>query len=158
MWGECFLQSVINRFQAAKQQLVDPISREERTQQRKWVSACVENANILFWFIFRRSHGSGTVNREANSGQSARFILRLLRVISWWYAFVIFTCSCVNCSVSFVFRRRDIAVRNVLVASPDCVKLGDFGLSRYIEDEEYYKGWRRKHAGFVFHTYPCQNR
>uniref|UniRef100_A0A7N6FAF2 non-specific protein-tyrosine kinase n=1 Tax=Anabas testudineus TaxID=64144 RepID=A0A7N6FAF2_ANATE len=34
---------------------------------------------------------------------------------------------------------RDIAVRNVLVASPDCVKLGDFGLSRYIENEEYYK-------------------
>ncbi|XP_056150911.1 protein tyrosine kinase 2 beta, b [Lampris incognitus] len=34
---------------------------------------------------------------------------------------------------------RDIAVRNVLVASPDWVKLGDFGLSRYIEDEEYYK-------------------
>uniref|UniRef100_A0A8D3DLL2 non-specific protein-tyrosine kinase n=1 Tax=Scophthalmus maximus TaxID=52904 RepID=A0A8D3DLL2_SCOMX len=34
---------------------------------------------------------------------------------------------------------RDIAVRNVLVASPVCVKLGDFGLSRYIEDEEYYK-------------------
>ncbi|XP_023803083.1 protein-tyrosine kinase 2-beta-like, partial [Cyanistes caeruleus] len=33
----------------------------------------------------------------------------------------------------------DIAVRNVLVASPECVKLGDFGLSRYIEDEEYYK-------------------
>lgn len=35
---------------------------------------------------------------------------------------------------------RDIAVRNILVASPECVKLGDFGLSRYIEDEEYYKG------------------
>lgn len=35
---------------------------------------------------------------------------------------------------------RDIAVRNVLVASPDCVKLGDFGLSRYVEEEEYYKG------------------
>ncbi|XP_057199638.1 protein-tyrosine kinase 2-beta [Triplophysa rosa] len=34
---------------------------------------------------------------------------------------------------------RDIAVRNVLVAKPDCVKLGDFGLSRYIEQEEYYK-------------------
>uniref|UniRef100_A0A8C8ZH69 non-specific protein-tyrosine kinase n=1 Tax=Prolemur simus TaxID=1328070 RepID=A0A8C8ZH69_PROSS len=33
----------------------------------------------------------------------------------------------------------DIAVRNILVASPECVKLGDFGLSRYIEDEEYYK-------------------
>ncbi|XP_061481850.1 protein-tyrosine kinase 2-beta isoform X2 [Rhineura floridana] len=34
---------------------------------------------------------------------------------------------------------RDIAVRNVLVSSPECVKLGDFGLSRYIEDDEYYK-------------------
>ncbi|XP_075779436.1 protein-tyrosine kinase 2-beta isoform X3 [Pelodiscus sinensis] len=34
---------------------------------------------------------------------------------------------------------RDIAVRNILVASSDCVKLGDFGLSRYIEDDEYYK-------------------
>uniref|UniRef100_A0A8D2IYJ0 Protein-tyrosine kinase 2-beta n=1 Tax=Varanus komodoensis TaxID=61221 RepID=A0A8D2IYJ0_VARKO len=34
---------------------------------------------------------------------------------------------------------RDIAVRNVLVASPECIKLGDFGLSRYIEDDEYYK-------------------
>uniref|UniRef100_A0A673JYU5 non-specific protein-tyrosine kinase n=1 Tax=Sinocyclocheilus rhinocerous TaxID=307959 RepID=A0A673JYU5_9TELE len=37
------------------------------------------------------------------------------------------------------FSIRDIAVRNVLVAKPDCVKLGDFGLSRYIEEEEYYK-------------------
>ncbi|XP_019588685.1 protein-tyrosine kinase 2-beta isoform X2 [Rhinolophus sinicus] len=34
---------------------------------------------------------------------------------------------------------RDIAVRNILVASPECVKLGDFGLSRYIENEDYYK-------------------
>lgn len=34
---------------------------------------------------------------------------------------------------------RDIAARNILVASSECVKLGDFGLSRYIEDEEYYK-------------------
>ncbi|KAM9835955.1 protein-tyrosine kinase 2-beta-like [Aulostomus maculatus] len=33
---------------------------------------------------------------------------------------------------------RDIAVRNVLVASPEWVKLGDFGLSRYIDDD-YYK-------------------
>ncbi|KAK7893220.1 hypothetical protein WMY93_022372 [Mugilogobius chulae] len=35
--------------------------------------------------------------------------------------------------------RQDIAVRNILVASPQCVKLGDFGLSRYIDEHEYYK-------------------
>lgn len=40
---------------------------------------------------------------------------------------------------------RDIAVRNILVASPECVKLGDFGLSRYVDEEEYYKG-ADKHA------------
>ncbi|XP_042368831.1 protein-tyrosine kinase 2-beta-like [Plectropomus leopardus] len=34
---------------------------------------------------------------------------------------------------------RDIAVRNILVATPECVKLGDFGLSRYVEEQEYYK-------------------
>uniref|UniRef100_A0A672ZUG9 non-specific protein-tyrosine kinase n=1 Tax=Sphaeramia orbicularis TaxID=375764 RepID=A0A672ZUG9_9TELE len=37
---------------------------------------------------------------------------------------------------------RDIAVRNVLVASPECVKLGDFGLSRYIDEQEYYKAMK----------------
>lgn len=37
-------------------------------------------------------------------------------------------------------RCRDIAVRNILVASHECVKLGDFGLSRFVEEEEYYKG------------------
>lgn len=42
--------------------------------------------------------------------------------------------------MSLPLSSRDIAVRNILVASPECVKLGDFGLSRYIEDEEYYKG------------------
>lgn len=48
-----------------------------------------------------------------------------------------------TCSPSaFLSHHRDIAVRNILVAGPDCVKLGDFGLSRYIEDEEYYKGTR----------------
>lgn len=36
--------------------------------------------------------------------------------------------------------RRDIAARNVLVSSVDCVMLGDFGLSRYMEDSSYYKG------------------
>ncbi|KAK2718227.1 hypothetical protein QYM36_005520, partial [Artemia franciscana] len=34
---------------------------------------------------------------------------------------------------------RDIAARNVLVTAHDCVKLGDFGLSRWVEDENYYK-------------------
>uniref|UniRef100_A0A3Q3ADA4 non-specific protein-tyrosine kinase n=1 Tax=Kryptolebias marmoratus TaxID=37003 RepID=A0A3Q3ADA4_KRYMA len=34
---------------------------------------------------------------------------------------------------------RDIAVRNVLVASPESVRLGDFGLSRYVDEQEYYK-------------------
>ncbi|XP_061764548.1 focal adhesion kinase 1-like isoform X4 [Nerophis ophidion] len=42
------------------------------------------------------------------------------------------------------FVHRDIAARNVLVSSIDCVMLGDFGLSRYMEDSSYYKASKGK--------------
>ncbi|KAJ8386814.1 hypothetical protein AAFF_G00166090 [Aldrovandia affinis] len=42
------------------------------------------------------------------------------------------------------FVHRDIAARNVLVSTTDCVKLGDFGLSRYMEDSSYYKASKGK--------------
>ena len=38
------------------------------------------------------------------------------------------------------FVHRDIAARNVLVAEHKNVKLADFGLSRWVEDQSYYKG------------------
>ncbi|CAH1253593.1 PTK2 [Branchiostoma lanceolatum] len=42
------------------------------------------------------------------------------------------------------FVHRDIAARNVLVAAYDSVKLGDFGLSRWVEDQTYYKASKGK--------------
>ena len=36
---------------------------------------------------------------------------------------------------------RDVAARNILVVDPETVKLADFGLSRWIDEEQsYYKG------------------
>ncbi|BFY99904.1 hypothetical protein BsWGS_02939 [Bradybaena similaris] len=42
------------------------------------------------------------------------------------------------------FVHRDIAARNVLVSGHDCVKLGDFGLSRWVEEQSYYKASKGK--------------
>ncbi|KAL9875185.1 focal adhesion kinase 1 isoform X4 [Glossina fuscipes] len=36
------------------------------------------------------------------------------------------------------FVHRDIAARNVLVRSPTCIKLADFGLSRWVSEQSYY--------------------
>lgn len=48
------------------------------------------------------------------------------------------------------FVHRDIAARNVLVFSFDCVKLADFGLSRYIEDTSYYMATNSKLPVCIF--------
>ncbi|CAG7731841.1 unnamed protein product [Allacma fusca] len=73
--------------------------------------------------------------------QSHKHALDLATLIL--YAFQLSTALSYLESKKFV--HRDIAARNVLVSAQDCVKLGDFGLSRWIsEDQCYYKASKGK--------------
>nr|XP_006823251.1 PREDICTED: focal adhesion kinase 1-like [Saccoglossus kowalevskii] len=63
-------------------------------------------------------------------------------------ATLILYCCQLSTALSYLeskkFVHRDIAARNVLVAAEDNVKLGDFGLSRWVEDQSYYKASKGK--------------
>uniref|UniRef100_A0A8C9C4Y6 Focal adhesion kinase 1 n=1 Tax=Phocoena sinus TaxID=42100 RepID=A0A8C9C4Y6_PHOSS len=77
---------------------------------------------------------------ELRSFQVRKYSLDLASLIL--YAYQLSTALAYLESKRFV--HRDIAARNVLVSSNDCVKLGDFGLSRYMEDSTYYKASKGK--------------
>lgn len=67
---------------------------------------------------------------------------RLDMVMLIMYAYQLSTALSYLESKKFV--HRDIAARNVLVSSHDCVKLADFGLSRWVEEQSYYKASKGK--------------
>ena len=68
--------------------------------------------------------GSSVLSRYCTVGKFSTFLL--LRISPSY-------------SILFFFIR-DIAARNVLVCTPKCVKLADFGLSRWVDEQAYYKG------------------
>jgi len=61
---------------------------------------------------------------------------------------VIMYCYQLSAALSYLegkhFVHRDVAARNVLVSSEDCVKLADFGLSRSLTEQCYYKATKGK--------------
>ncbi|KAI0236774.1 Focal adhesion kinase 1 [Lamellibrachia satsuma] len=72
--------------------------------------------------------------------QSNHQLLRLESLIMYCYQLS----TALSYLESKKFVHRDIAARNVLVSSEDCVKLADFGLSRWVEEQSYYKATKGK--------------
>lgn len=72
--------------------------------------------------------------------QKSRHSINLETLLS--YIFQLSTAMSYLESKNFV--HRDIAARNVLVCTPKCVKLADFGLSRWVDEQAYYKASKGK--------------
>ncbi|XP_067628477.1 focal adhesion kinase 1 isoform X2 [Eurosta solidaginis] len=82
------------------------------------------------WIVMELArHGELRAYLKANSKKLKRGTLLL-------YCYQLSTALSYLESKKFV--HRDIAARNVLVSSPTCIKLADFGLSRWVSDQSYY--------------------
>ena len=70
---------------------------------------------------------------------SGSIVLSRYRTVGKFSTFLLLRIS-PSYPIPFFFFIRDIAARNVLVCTPKCVKLADFGLSRWVDEQAYYKG------------------
>ncbi|XP_076440427.1 focal adhesion kinase 1-like isoform X3 [Babylonia areolata] len=100
----------------------------------KLIGICSENRPV--WIVMELAkHGEMRAYLQNNKP-------RLDLVMLIMYAYQLSTALSYLESKKFV--HRDIAARNVLVSSHDAVKLGDFGLSRWVEEQSYYKASKGK--------------
>ncbi|KAK9511292.1 hypothetical protein O3M35_005872 [Rhynocoris fuscipes] len=97
------------------------------------VGVCTENPACIVMELARLGELRAYLHDNKNTLQLSTLLL---------YVYQLSTALSYLESKKFV--HRDIAARNVLVASEDCVKLGDFGLSRWVEERSYYKASRGK--------------
>nr|KAG5701159.1 hypothetical protein BaRGS_023268 [Batillaria attramentaria] len=100
----------------------------------KLIGICSESRPV--WIVMELAkHGEMRAYLQNNKP-------RLDLVMLIMYAYQLSTALSYLESKKFV--HRDIAARNVLVSSHDSVKLGDFGLSRWVEEQSYYKASKGK--------------
>ncbi|PVD22981.1 hypothetical protein C0Q70_16241 [Pomacea canaliculata] len=100
----------------------------------KLIGICSESRPV--WIIMELAkHGEMRAYLQNNKP-------RLDLVMLIMYAYQLSTALSYLESKKFV--HRDIAARNVLVSAHDVVKLGDFGLSRWVEEQSYYKASKGK--------------
>ncbi|KAF2362322.1 Serine-threonine/tyrosine-protein kinase catalytic domain [Trinorchestia longiramus] len=82
----------------------------------------------------------------AELGELRSFLIRNASILKT--CTLVMYCYQLSTALSYLeskkFVHRDIAARNVLVYSQSCVKLADFGLSRGVEDTNYYKASKGK--------------
>ncbi|KAL8623580.1 hypothetical protein ACOMHN_000185 [Nucella lapillus] len=100
----------------------------------KLIGICSESRPV--WIVMELAkHGEMRAYLQSNQAR-----LELVTLIMYSYQLS----TALSYLESKKFVHRDIAARNVLVSSHDTVKLGDFGLSRWVEEQSYYKASKGK--------------
>ncbi|XP_055839367.1 focal adhesion kinase 1-like [Episyrphus balteatus] len=131
----CAIQVAVKTCKAS-----DDLTKTETFLQEAYIMQKFDHPHIIrligicssapIWIVMELAqHGELRAFLKANSEKLKRGFLLL-------YCYQLSTALSYLESKKFV--HRDIAARNVLVSTPTCIKLADFGLSRWVSDQSYY--------------------
>uniref|UniRef100_A0AAQ4NV97 non-specific protein-tyrosine kinase n=1 Tax=Gasterosteus aculeatus aculeatus TaxID=481459 RepID=A0AAQ4NV97_GASAC len=96
--------------------------------QTRWMTCACDDPVWIVMELLEHGELGGYLVQEQHTLTTATLTLYCLQI-----------CKALAYLEGLNMVHRNITVKNVLVASPECVKLGDFGLSRYVDEQEYYK-------------------
>ncbi|XP_055918541.1 focal adhesion kinase 1 [Eupeodes corollae] len=118
----------------------DDLTKTEKFLQEAYIMQKFDHPHIIRLIGICSSAPIWIVMELAKHGELRAFLKSNTEKLK--RGFLLLYCYQLSTALSYLeskkFVHRDIAARNVLVSTPTCIKLADFGLSRWVSDQSYY--------------------